>query len=623
MPSSLSWLKPPSRALVVGINQYDDRAISPLNGCVRDAREMVTFLHEIGMSPPHIRLLTSPAEGEGEQRATRAAMIAGIREFLGSTPAGEEALFYYSGHGSTTNLDASVQFGKTKGETFVPADARVGDVLDILNLELTYLLAELVAKGIRVTVIADSCHSGGVFRSDRVVAPDPTVPVARLTGQGRVKRTLESLLDGGLQQEEVARLVETALPTALIAGSLPDQQSFERAEPGGAIRGVMTSTLLEVLRSANGPLSYRELGRSLRSSIVPGRDAKRQYPSVSSSWNRYLFSDKEEDRTRPIFVVQEMTETGIRLDGGEIEGVEVESELTCFTDWTLEQPHGRWRVTRTTATHADAVALEGAPLPRPGQPLQLDQVPNRPTVYFHPSADRVAAGWRDRESKGSPFLVEVYSAPADYIVQAENGRWVTRRRSGEEVSFLNWPRDARGHTEVAFRLDQVACYERFTTQQSPSGNALSLSPQGFLGGVELKLEATQSGTPLTAAPGALPLASGARVAITVHNHSESKRYAYVYRLEPERYLVQRVWPTANNAELKWNDAPTAYWEGRDWKGGLLRFKLIVSSEPLEMGVWPCGDNKERRGGSPQTVRALDSREEGWGIAYVEVGLPPA
>lgn len=651
MPSSLTWLKPPSRALVVGINEYDDPYISDLRGCVGDAREVATFLREAGMLSAHIRLLTSPPEGEGEQRATRAAIVAGIREFLGSTPSGEEALLYYSGHGSTTLLDPALQTAKRLGEpvahtdeevrkgveeakkneakglgeTFVPADARVGGVLELLDLELRYLLAELVAKGIRVTLIADSCYAGGIVRSDKDEVPDPTIPVARLTGRDRVKRTLASLLEGAISQEKLDRLVEENLPLALIAGSLPSQQSFERTREDGAIRGVMTSTLLEILRSANGPLSYRELGRALRSRVVSGRDAQRQYPHINSTWNRYLFSDEEENRTRPLFVVQELTETGIRLDGGEVEGVEVGSELTCFADWTLSQPHGRWRVTQTTASSADAVPLEGALPPRPGQPLQLEHVPSRPTLYFHPSATHVGNGWRNRESGSLPFLVEVYRAPADYIVQAEGDRWVTRRRNGEEVAPLSLPRNVRSHTDIALRLDQVACYERFIAQQSPVENALPRSSEGYVGGVELKVaQVDLRGTlsALVAGAEVVSLTKGARVAITVHNHSADKRYVYVYRLDPERYVAQRVWPTDATAELQWDQANTTYWEDRKWEGGLLRFKLIVSSEPLEMEIWPCGQAANWRGGSKETLRVLAEREQGRGIADIEVGKPP-
>ncbi len=80
--------------------------IRNLVGCVPDALAMVALLRErFGLDPQRIRLLTSPVVDGAAARANRAAIIAGFRDFLAAATAGEEVLFYYSGHGSTTSLD--------------------------------------------------------------------------------------------------------------------------------------------------------------------------------------------------------------------------------------------------------------------------------------------------------------------------------------------------------------------------------------------------------------------------------------------------------------------------------------------------------------------------------------
>ena len=61
MSTTLSWLQPPSRALIVGINKYENESISNLQGCIRDALDVATFLFaDLGMPANQIRLLTSP-----------------------------------------------------------------------------------------------------------------------------------------------------------------------------------------------------------------------------------------------------------------------------------------------------------------------------------------------------------------------------------------------------------------------------------------------------------------------------------------------------------------------------------------------------------------------------------
>ena len=165
---TLSWMKPPYRALIVGINEYDapDTLIPDLQGCVADAHAVYDFLtQEVGMAADAILLLTSPAPDENHV-ATRAGIWQGLRDFLGTVPPNSEILFYYSGHGSWAKLSDEVRFGDSQGEALVPKDARVNNVLDILDRELWGIRAKWHRANIRLTAIMDSCFSGDVFRGD-------------------------------------------------------------------------------------------------------------------------------------------------------------------------------------------------------------------------------------------------------------------------------------------------------------------------------------------------------------------------------------------------------------------------------------------------------------------------
>lgn len=86
------------RALIVGINDYEK--ISPLRGCINDAKNMNNLVSKNGDGSPNfdVKLVTS----EGGEKITKKEMKAALTELL--TKPADMAFFYFSGHGTATNL---------------------------------------------------------------------------------------------------------------------------------------------------------------------------------------------------------------------------------------------------------------------------------------------------------------------------------------------------------------------------------------------------------------------------------------------------------------------------------------------------------------------------------------
>lgn len=87
-----------------------------------------------------------------------------------------EAVFWYSGHGSQVPDRSNVKGAERDGKdsTLVAYDSRLGGregAFDVSDDELASLLLALTEKTGRVTLVTDSCHSGGVVRGER----DPRV----------------------------------------------------------------------------------------------------------------------------------------------------------------------------------------------------------------------------------------------------------------------------------------------------------------------------------------------------------------------------------------------------------------------------------------------------------------
>lgn len=155
------------RALFIGINTYfpagatasELRTPPPnLDGCVNDAKAVKEIMQtRYGIENKYITTLYN-------QEASRAAIIKAIEKLTETSKKGDVVFIYYAGHGSQVNNSLSKENDK-KDETIVPADAYKGE-FDIRDKELAKLINKLVDKGVIVTSIFDSCHSGSISRGD-------------------------------------------------------------------------------------------------------------------------------------------------------------------------------------------------------------------------------------------------------------------------------------------------------------------------------------------------------------------------------------------------------------------------------------------------------------------------
>ena len=162
MPRKPSPKKPVAASLHLGLNSVDPVAYSgwsgPLAACEFDAGDMAGIATSRGMTPTV--LLT--------RDATREKALAAIRAAAQRLKAGDIFLLSYSGHGGQVD-DISGEEADKLDETWCLYDGQLID--DELYLELSRF-----AKGVRVLVLSDSCHSGTMTRAR---PPAPSVPGQR------------------------------------------------------------------------------------------------------------------------------------------------------------------------------------------------------------------------------------------------------------------------------------------------------------------------------------------------------------------------------------------------------------------------------------------------------------
>lgn len=249
------------KAFIVGINDYAPVGAGgpDLRGCVHDAKDVAHTLNALGIVPAHpktMRILT-------DQRATRAAILDGLKWLVKGAKKGDTIVFHYAGHGSQV-ADLSGEEIDWKDETICPHDYASAGMIRDDDLRVIF---KGLAAGVNLDVILDSCHSGTGTRelaalattpeetqlTYRYIEPpldygyfldsDPTIPLHGILKPGPGKREL---------------VVAEGLNHVLWAGCR-DYQTSAEASIGGAIRGIFTYTFCKALRRAGVGVTRKKL----------------------------------------------------------------------------------------------------------------------------------------------------------------------------------------------------------------------------------------------------------------------------------------------------------------------------------------------------------------------------
>ncbi|MEV5208075.1 caspase family protein [Micromonospora sp. NPDC053740] len=231
-------------ALIVGIDSY--LAVSPLRGCRRDAAAMLGALR--------VRTHGSSTLSELElydRKATRAAIIDGLRHHLTLAGPGDTALFYFAGHGSTSPVPPELWHleSMAMSQTLVCADSRHDGVPDLWDKELSVLLDQVAENGCHVAVVLDSCHSDGATRGSDPLVRNRSVP----PGPAPRAETLLPELSAGYDNlpERTRHIALAACRSTEYAREMPDAE--------GVPRGVFTVALLRALAELGPAATYREV----------------------------------------------------------------------------------------------------------------------------------------------------------------------------------------------------------------------------------------------------------------------------------------------------------------------------------------------------------------------------
>ena len=170
--------KPVLYALVIGCDCYlpnttEEGTYPSLEGCVRDAENVEAFLRKrAGLTDERLIKLTSTSGSNGkpkeppEHLPTYENMVNAFRTIAARAHKNDRVYVHYSGHGGQCPTIVPKLKGKNGlDESLVPIDIGDPKARYFRDVEMAKLLGELSEKDLIVTVVLDSCHSGGATRA--------------------------------------------------------------------------------------------------------------------------------------------------------------------------------------------------------------------------------------------------------------------------------------------------------------------------------------------------------------------------------------------------------------------------------------------------------------------------
>ncbi|PSB39628.1 peptidase C14 [filamentous cyanobacterium Phorm 46] len=341
-------------ALLIGINFYfphrlpEGNYYKNLRGCVPDINHVETYLKDtFNLTPDQIIKLTATASDNPNQPQeppellpTYENIVAKFKELTAKAQPQDRVYIHYSGHGGRAKtIFESLKGSMALDEALVPTDIGQPNSHYLRDLELAKLLEEMVAKELVVTLVLDSCHSGGATKDietdDGNVRRGDFIDMMERPTDSLVA-PLQELAQNWQISTEYSRnitVVNGLLPEpkgyTLIAACRDHEFAYEKVFEGTERNGALTYYLLKALREYGTEIPVKDLYD--RISNLVHNDFTRQTPMLIGETNRTFLGGQSvvASRNAPVMKV-DITKNRVQIQMGEANGLKKGAEFNIF-----------------------------------------------------------------------------------------------------------------------------------------------------------------------------------------------------------------------------------------------------------------------------------------------------
>lgn len=346
-------------ALLIGINTYqpaqttarhpdgctggrcDLPVFDNLDGALNDVAAMRDLLvsPKFGFAPVSVAVLTNPALPASQlpfvslpaSQAKHDGILAAMQKFLVDEPRkGDTVVFYYAGHGSLrlnskgNKLTLMVDGKQVHADsTLVSSDAWTGSY-DVRDREMTRIFNAALDKGVKLTVILDSCHSGAFTRG---------IPLGPKVHERMLPYDPRDIAEAPDDKPAPAERADN--PALVFSAAQQDQTAKEAArtanvpEPHGAFTAALIKALEVLPADAPASVVYQQVNAQLE-----GNGIADQTPSLDAAGSRRqqpLFGGAADQTGRLRAAVTSISDDGtVELDTGRLAGVGPGSTFVSF-----------------------------------------------------------------------------------------------------------------------------------------------------------------------------------------------------------------------------------------------------------------------------------------------------
>ena len=363
-------------ALLIGIDFYfphdlPDGRYKNLRGCVQDINQVETYLKDtFNLIPDQIIKLTATASENPNQPKepleilpTYENIVAKFKEITAKAQPQDRVYIHYSGHGgrAKTIFESLKGFGGLD-EALVPTDIGQPNSRYLRDIEFAKLLEDMVGKELVVTLVLDSCHSGGATRE---MSGDD-----RIRGEGFIDTTPRPTDSLVASLQELAQNWQTATENSrhitVVNGLLPEPKgytliaacrdhefAYEKVFEGTERNGALTYFLLKALRQYGTGISVEELFNKISNQVH--KEFVRQTPMLMGETERTFFGGQFVGASRKVPVMKvDIKKNRVQLQMGQASGITKGAEFEIFTFRTRDFQNSKNRIMRVKVVELGA-----------------------------------------------------------------------------------------------------------------------------------------------------------------------------------------------------------------------------------------------------------------------------
>lgn len=328
-----------------------------LSGCVRDIKrvEEELLLGRLKVPEKNILKLTSSVDGDSkepkeppEQRPTYDNIVKKFAELTEMAQKGDQVYIHYSGHGGRIRT----HFPDLKGEgevdeTLVPIDIRDKSTRYVRDIDLAYVLKKMVDKGLIVTLVLDSCHSGGATRNAgsedvalrTVEGADPLDTEERpkdsmFASDEELKDAWRSLTREGTRNASVgAGWLPQPEGYVLMAACSASESAIEYAFNGTNKNGVLTYWLMDVFKQLGPHLTWKLVHDRVLAKVHSQFPS--QTPQLQGDISRVVFGVENIPPQYAVNVLK-VEDKSLKLNTGQAFGIATGAEFAIYPAGTFD-----------------------------------------------------------------------------------------------------------------------------------------------------------------------------------------------------------------------------------------------------------------------------------------------